>query len=502
MDKRRNQYFDLLSLGMIVFIAILSLIRFNYLPQYIDAWWHLSCANGYIESGGWVGWSWWDYAPWGRPQVYPPFYHFLLVFLKKAGLSSLNAVRVTEIVILPFFFLVMWYVLRKIISPFFSFINLLTLSSFFSFYSSISCNVPASLGLIFGFFCWYFLKKKRWVSCALFLILCFYTHTGVFWIFFISLLFLLGLASYRSELIRIISGVVLGILPLLIHQLKYASYLRFSFTKEIYFLHFSIFLIGIGLFSLFINVRKDFGTLLFLGYLVGSIIVFVKYPFRFFSAQGAIGLALFCSLVCERFLNLIKGNLTKRIFIFTLAFFLFFSHATVDLEEGKPQINFFNSTYYNFLTGKPYALLEARFLFWPQYYYPIVDVIKKNTGPFQIISSNLKITAQIFSSLTQRPTSNSLLWEVKTNLPSEVIYKFAKVIIWIKPPSKKLNFLKNRYKWKNIYENDIAYVFKNPYVKLAVSPTPARLPFKSIYFFLSIFFFIFILDNVKMKKKL
>ncbi len=502
MDKSRTQHFDLLSLGMIVFIAILSLIRFNYLPQYIDAWWHLSCANGYIESGGWVGWSWWDYAPWGRPQVYPPFYHFLLAFLKKGGVSSINAVRVTEVIIPPLFFLVAWYVLRNIVSSFFSFINLLTLSSFFSFYTSISCNVPASLGLIFGFFCWYFLKKKRWVSCALFLTLCFYTHAGVFLIFFVSLFFLLGLASYRSELIRIISGVVLGILPLLVHQVKYASYLQFSFTKEIYFLHFSIFLIAVGLFSLFINVRKDFGTFLFLGYLVGSIIVFVKYPFRFFSAQGAIGLALFSSLLCEKYFNLIKSNLAKRAFIFTLSFFLFFSHTTVDLEGGKPRINLFNSTYYNFLTGRPYALLEARFLFWPQYYYPIVDVIKKNTESFQIISSNLKITAQIFSSLAQRPTSNSLLWEVKTHLPSEAIYKFAKVIIWLKPPNKELNLLRNRYDWENIYENEIAYVFKNSHVKLTVSPIPARIPFKYIYLLLSIFSFIFILDNAKIRKKL
>ena len=143
MDKRRNQYFDLLSLGMIVFIAILSLIRFNYLPQYIDAWWHLSCANGYIESGGWVGWSWWDYAPWGRPQVYPPFYHFLLVFLKKAGLSSINAVRVTEVVILPLFFLVTWYVLRKILCAFSDSMFLYSYGSFldFLYFSSFSSGV-------------------------------------------------------------------------------------------------------------------------------------------------------------------------------------------------------------------------------------------------------------------------------------------------------------------------------------------------------------------------
>lgn len=109
MRRRFNlDRYDLASLGTIILIFIFLVVRFNYLPQYVDAYYHLSVAEGFIKSGGWVGWSWWDYAPRGRPQVYPPFYHFILVFLEKIGISGLNSVRVTEVIIPLIFFLSLW----------------------------------------------------------------------------------------------------------------------------------------------------------------------------------------------------------------------------------------------------------------------------------------------------------------------------------------------------------------------------------------------------------
>ncbi len=157
----RVNRFDLASLGLVVFVAVFSLVRFNDPPQFLDAYYHLLVANGFIKSGGWVGWAWWDFAPLGRPQVYPPLYHFVLVFLKTIGFSGLKAIKFTEALINPLFFFSLWYTFRKLVNQRFSFFSTLLLSSFFAFYASVSGNIPASLALIFGFFTWLAIKKKK-----------------------------------------------------------------------------------------------------------------------------------------------------------------------------------------------------------------------------------------------------------------------------------------------------------------------------------------------------
>ena len=95
----KGSRFDLASLGLLIFFVIISVPRLNYFPQFVDGYYHLSVANGFIQSGGWVGWDWWCFAPFGRPHLYPPLYHLILVFLQNIGISGLNSLRFTEFLI-------------------------------------------------------------------------------------------------------------------------------------------------------------------------------------------------------------------------------------------------------------------------------------------------------------------------------------------------------------------------------------------------------------------
>lgn len=495
MSKEKN-YFDLASIGIIIILAIFSLIRFPYLPQYIDDYYHISTACWFLKIGGWSGWNFWDYAPWGRPQVYPPLYHFLLVFLKKIGFSWLNAVRFAESVIPVFFFFFVWKVLRSFNSSFFSFIFLLTLSSFFSFFSSLSANVPATLALIFGFLSWLFLMKRRVLSASIFLIFSFYTHAGIPWIFITSLLFLLFIKKEWLLSLRIIIFTFLGSFPLLYHQLRHLPFIRFEILREIYFTHLSIFVIISALVSLFF-IKRDRRNFLFLGFLFGSLVIFFKYPYRLFSAQGIIGFVFFSSFLLEKIFTIIEKK-KKIIFLSLIFLYLFFFHSTLDCETAEVKFNLLNSTYINYLRGRVFTLFEFRSLFWPQYYYPIVRVIQSHTKECEIISSNLNLTAQIFSALAERPTSRSILGEVR---PKKADYfRFAKVIIWMR--SERLPFfVLKKLKWKKIYENEIAYVFVNPSVYCCVNFPEAKINFfiTITIFFLSIF--LLIGDNIKDARK-
>lgn len=480
---RRIKFSDLVSLGIIVFFSVFSMVRFNYLPQFIDGYYHLSTANFFIKSGGWSGWAWWEYAPLGRPHLYPPFYHFILVFLMKLGINGLDSVRVTETAIVPLFFFSLWQVFRRIVNSRFSVLTLLSLSSFFVFYSSLSANVPASLAVIFGFWVWFFIKKKKCVSAAVFLTVSFYTHASIPWIFFISLLFLILLnKEYRPAAVKVILISVLSALPFLYHEFKNMNYLAIEVSGEAYFTCFSLFIVSGGLISLFLNLRKkDFFIPLFLGYLAASILVFFKYPYRLFSAQGIIGFTLFFSLFLEKISYSYSHKRLNYIYA-VIAGCLFFSQPAFNLNGGRPEFKLLDSTYYHFLTGQSQDLPEFKSVYFPEVYNPIVRVIKENTASQDIIVSNSIIFSRIFSALTQRPTSNYTIRETRPK-ESTGYYKYAKLIIWAKYFEDKFVDLKGLtgLNLKPIYENDIVYVFLNRGYEPSCQIISSKISFKIIF---------------------
>lgn len=487
--------FDLASLGLIALIGIFSVIRFKYLPQFIDGYYHLSAANGFIASGGWVGWDWWSWAPFGRPHLYPPFYHLLLSFIQFLGISGLDSLRIVEVLITPLFFFTLWYTCFKIFNSRVSFFAVLVLSSFFSFYSAVSANVPASFAMIFGFLSWLFLDRKRLLSAAICLALTFYTHAAVCWMFFISILFvaIFDSNSRKQSLGVLLAGLILA-LPFIFHQARYRDYLDIKILGEVKFIHFSIFLVLFGMISfVYFMAKREKWFLFILGYFFASLLLFAKYPYRFFSAQGILAAGLAAALLLERIFSVISRK--KANFLIVLAsFYLFFSHATLDLDQGKLKFNGLNSTFYNFFAARIYSLFEFKPLLAPKYYFPISRVIKDNTLESDIIYSNSSIAAQIFSALTKRASSSSMLWEVKPKREFRS-HEYAKLIIWLKAFIKTNITGEEELRWRKIYEDDLAYVFLNKKYKPSLEAKEAAVPFKSIIYIIAGIILVFILDS-------
>ncbi len=502
MNKsKKSNIYDILSVSLLVLITVFSLMRFNYLPQFIDAYYHLSCAHGFIKSGGWTSIDWWDFSPAGRPHLYPPFYHFILVCLISLGIDGLTVLRITEIAILPLFFFTLWYIFRKDISPFFSFFLLVISSSFFSFYSSVTSNIPASLAIIFGILSWHFLKRKKIISSMLFLSLSFYTHAGIPWIFVISLLVVCLLNNIeRKNPLLVAFGAVSLASPFIIHELKYISYVNLTILREVKFVHYSIIILLLGIIALvYFRKRRDFFNLVFLGYTVGGLIVFFKYPYRFFSAQGILGLCMLIAYFWDSVIN--KFSFNKRLLIvISMVVSFFFFHPTLDLNNGKVRYSLFNSTYYNFASGKFIDMFEFNTLFSPQFYNPLIEAVKRYTQPNDIVSSNIPAFSQIIAAFSNRPTSSSIMVEVKS-FRKVSTYRFAKAIVWVKPDFSKLRYWIKKLNLVVAYENNIGVVLLNPACDRKQYPLKANVSFKMISLYAVFFLFIFIVDNVKILTK-
>jgi len=498
MEKHKVfRVLDLLSASILAFLALFSIARFNDLPQFFDGYYHLSCANAFIKSGGWVGIDWWSAVPEKLPHLYPPAYHLIIVFLKSVGLSGINAIRLTESLAIPLFFLILWFVFRKNLGSLFSFFFVLIGSSFFSFFVSISGNVPATMALICGILSLHFLRGKRFLPAVCFLTLAFYTHPGIPWIFFISFLFLLILSKeHRIISMKLILGALFLSLPIIYHQIKNVKHVNFEFLGENSFIHFNIFVLVFGLFSIFLFIKnRDFFVLLFSGYCLGAAFVFLKYPFRFFSAQGMLGFILLVAYFLKFLVMKFRGIERIAIFLF-IGLYLFLFSSTIDLNEKKYELNLFNSTYYNLASGNFIDNIHFASFFNSDEHGPAISRIQKLSDEFDVIVSDLSLPSRMFSALANRPTSFSALGEVKS-LKSKDPYSVAKIIIGHKPYSSNFNRLLDKLKLSQVFENERVGLFINPIYQDSLVPVKAKISFKVIILILIFFSFLFIPDMLK-----
>ena len=249
--------FDLASLIMLGLILLLSLSRLTMGPQFIDGYYHLATANAFIRSGGWAGIDYWSIAPLQRPHLYPPLYHIIIAFIKLLGVGGIGAIKITEVFILPLFFVLLWHRLRAQFSPVFSYYFLLISASFFAFYASVSANIPASLALIFGVYSQYFITRKRYTSAILLFTLSFYTHAGISFIFLIAFLFCACMdKELRAGYLKVVACSVLLSSFILYRYAKNISHLTLSVVGQSKFSRFSPFIIALGIASIIYCIRK------------------------------------------------------------------------------------------------------------------------------------------------------------------------------------------------------------------------------------------------------
>src|SRR3990167_1371545 len=95
-EQVKDFSWDFYSKLMILSYCLLQFIRWPLLPQFMDIYYHLLTAWGFIQAGGYSGWDFWQYAPAGRIHIYPPLLHIVLAFFIKSGISKIILVKFLE----------------------------------------------------------------------------------------------------------------------------------------------------------------------------------------------------------------------------------------------------------------------------------------------------------------------------------------------------------------------------------------------------------------------
>ncbi|MFA5005346.1 MAG: hypothetical protein WC561_04385 [Candidatus Omnitrophota bacterium] len=469
---------------LIIIFGLLQLLRSVILPQFMDIYYHLQVAWGFVRSGGYSGWDFWEYAPFGRPHIYPPFFHIILALLMKLGFSAIFLAKLFESAAPVLFLIAIWYFIKKNYSAQLAFFVVLAFSSAFAFFISLSNHVPAALALIFGLFSFNELFKNRCLRATILLALCFYTHIGVSWFFLLAFIFY-GLTDkgLRLQALKAVFFALAAAAPLLIKQLQALPLLQAAgldmqekFLCQIKLIEYPLSILGV-FFALKLSGRYRFFVSLF-----ASSLVFLSYPYRFFSAEGYLPVIFLSALAIQAIWNKLKAcaPLTRRLSCGLLIIFFLFVSPTLSLNKPGPsgkisyELKWMDSAFCGMLFAK------GSTIWLPREYASAVEAIRNNSSDKEIIYSNLNIVGPILGSLAQRATANALLPEIGPARTVPVLEAAGIIVLTRDLDEAAVKGLSAKYGWVKTGENKIFQVFKNPAAKYTVMVNKPAVSFPMI----------------------
>lgn len=224
---------DYITLGFIAFQTIILILNWNYLPtSELDTPYHLLMGKMFADYDTVMLWDYYEYAPVGRPHLYPPLEHILLWWMHDlTGTDWWNIGRFVSLIQYPLPMLMVWFFCKKLFNPVTALASVIFLSVSFEFWFWQVSVAPTALILsLFPLFLYCFYRKKVLASIVL-LTSFLYLHLGLPYVVilcvFIFALFSLFKTREYMKLFAIVTGVsTLLFLPWIIHIFMYRDWLR------------------------------------------------------------------------------------------------------------------------------------------------------------------------------------------------------------------------------------------------------------------------------------
>jgi hypothetical protein len=293
--RARADLFDLLSGALIAALTLIALAYWSKFPVHMDTFYHMGVTGGFTSAGGVALHSFWEYAPVGRAQLYPPLLHILMFALTKTGLSTLSVGRIVAFFAFPMILVSCWYGMRTLFSSKAAFYTTVVLSSCYLLFWHSAVESAAALVLIIAPLAFVAVDRDRKVAAAVLLALALYSHLVL------GHLVALGLLIYAiqrrkqfKEIFLVLVGAYLLWLPWGINILVNVKSLSFSDpsggTASGITLHLLVWALAIAGF-VYCYFKKGKYYLL-PSFLLGMIPIAFFYPDRFWNAHGFVPLAM------------------------------------------------------------------------------------------------------------------------------------------------------------------------------------------------------------------
>ncbi len=451
------------TLGIIALFTLILIIRWRALPVFLDIYYHTACMTGFKDACGVVLHDFWEYAPLGRPQLYPPLFSIILLALVKLGLNTLFVIRLVSVAIFPFLLGSIAWVITKLYDDKRAFFTVLAASLPYTFFINAIAAIPSSIVLIILIFLFYAVETKKTICAILLLGMSFYVHGGLPWLIILTLLIYAALRreNFKFILTVILGGIILGI-PWIVHMAANRSYFLAVNSHINRYFEANLFLYIAAILGAGFAVKEKGRNLFFLAMLFGMLPMIKDYTFRFLCGEGLLSVIFLAGIGLDRIYSktaeFLKLRMRPVIYTILVPWFLFYA-VTFHSPGGSAFSKFANHN------PEQASALESS-IYTKKYMEELVAIIKANTAPDDIIYCNYSYAAGIFYAFSGRVTSSGMLSEVRPYHYSDPAVA-AKLTIWIKNPESifdpELKSLISRLGLVKVAETEFAYVYKNPF---------------------------------------
>ena len=337
---------DWASIVLIFTHLILLYANRNMLPFGFDTPYHLLIGKMYADLDRVVLWDYYEFAPVGRPQLYPPFEHILIWWIHDGlGLDYVQIGRLIAVVQYPITLLLSWLVIRLIFDDVTAASFLGLLSSDARFWSWQLTVAPTAMILaLYMPFLYFFLKKRRYLAVAL-LTVFLYSHLGMPYTIILSLLVSATLmrekdSSYIKDAALVIGLSLLLFIPWAFHILNNLDALRANLARgKLQLLGFlsmnilTLLFLPVGIYAGFKEKLK--GRLL-IGSFLGFFSILFAYGWRYFLHAPLVNSAV-SSLGYRKLLGKVESRkLIAAVTLVFLAFNSLFSVSLVSIGRRMP----------------------------------------------------------------------------------------------------------------------------------------------------------------------
>ncbi|MFH1150835.1 MAG: glycosyltransferase [Actinomycetota bacterium] len=289
---RRFDVYDGLAFALIAIVLCLALAYWSKYPVHMDTYYHMGVTSGYARAGGVALHSFWEFAPAGRAQLYPPLLHIIMFALTGLGLSTLSAGRLVAFAAFPLIAFTTWYCMRRLFSSRTAFYTTVLICSCYLLFWHSAVESAASLVLVLTPLIFVAVERNRRIAAAVLLALALYSHLTLGHLVAFALLIY---AVHRRENFKEIAVVLVGAyllwLPWGIHIL--ANYRSLSFSSPTgggISIHVLIWLVALAGF-VYCYFKKGRYYLL-PSFLLGFVPIAFFYPDRFWNAHVFMPLAM------------------------------------------------------------------------------------------------------------------------------------------------------------------------------------------------------------------
>ncbi len=411
--------FDRFTLGLIAAIFLILLANINHLkPSMSDTWYHDNVAQQFRDEGGIGGWDMMDYAPTGRPQLYPPLLHVLLATLATFTGGIVHASQLCAAMFLPLALLTTWYAGRRLLDSRAALLAVLLVMTDLMHFVIMEAHIAGCLiNILLPLLVVTFLARRAWWSILL-MTLMLYAHLG-FPICVVAGLLLFGL-KYRSygRLALQVTGISLLLFtPWLTHVLHYLDWLPVlkqggmpgnPLHKLMSLQSFNLLTLGLGFWGIATASRRLPQRMMPAYLLIGFLPILVTYGGRYMMHT----MPLWAILGAPMITWLLPPLATTRR-ILGVMFLTFLPWPTIGLMNGFNAIPLTAPHMLAIMTVKGGAPLENGDK--SEAYRPdcdqLADWLRRSTPPDEIIHTNTVWMADMIALLAHRRTDSGAWWE-------------------------------------------------------------------------------------------